>query len=133
MIPTIFLSAPSILLPPQERTLNYWLSKIDRLGFGIRRLRRRDYQPDVWGQLQRLITTSDGVLAFGFRQLNAHDGVWRPGTEDESWALPPGHPRGCRSRAASALGRVCQCWPLPIMASLKEYLTPPFGHHLFTA
>jgi hypothetical protein len=26
-----------------------------------------------------------GLLAFGFRQLNAHEGVWRPGTEVESW------------------------------------------------
>ena len=93
MIPTIFVSAPSILLAPQERILNNWLTKIYTLGFGMKRLKRRDYQSDVWGQLQRLITTSDGVLAFGFRQLSIQVGVWRPGTLQESsgpatWTSP---------------------------------------------
>ena len=94
MTPSIFLSAPSVLLPGQERTLRTWVGMVTALGFNARpRLQRSAYERDVWDQLQRLISESHGLIAFGFQQLSVHAGVWRQGTDDEcpgaaAWTSP---------------------------------------------
>ena len=93
MRPRIFLSAPAVLQPAQKSAVNIWLHMMDDLGFAVMRLERPDYRPDVWGQLQRLITTSDGVLALGFDQSSVCASARPPEADGEAlsasaWTSP---------------------------------------------
>ena len=51
--------------------------QMDTFGLG-----RDDYAPVPWEQLRRAVTTADGVVVLGFRQLHVALGEWRPGTSE---------------------------------------------------
>lgn len=89
----IFLGAPSILTPDQQRKLEQWVGWLESQSLQVSRLGRDGHGEDPWHTLTPLLSQVDGVVLLGFRQLDARNSVWRPGTEEEapssSWWTSP--------------------------------------------
>lgn len=59
----------------------------------MEQLRRESYRNNPWPDLLGFLSSCDGVLVLGFRQLTVHSASWRLGTDEESkvavaWTSP---------------------------------------------
>ena len=83
MTPKVFVCEPAVLSVAQRLVSNRWQERLVERGFNVERLRRIAYQPDPWSGLLRILSSADGVLVLGFRQLMVCSGTWRPDTDEE--------------------------------------------------
>lgn len=93
MRPRVFFCEPSGLSARQRLLSDQWHERLYGLGFEVRHLRRRDYQPDPLTHLDNQMSDSHGVLVLGFSQLVAKNATWRGGSSEEqqvgtSWTSP---------------------------------------------
>ena len=79
----VFLSRPSALSPGQRSAFRSWCSELARRGLELRTLPRHEYVSDPWALMRELFQGVDGVVIFGFRQVEVTDGFLCAGTDEE--------------------------------------------------
>jgi hypothetical protein len=80
----VFVSSPTQLSPPQEKSRRVVLEILDDLQLEPRALGRSDYPKDVpLKEVLAIAKHCHGGVILGFEQLRARAGVWKPGTKEE--------------------------------------------------
>jgi hypothetical protein len=90
---SVFLGVPAVITRQQQSQLERWLSWLEEQALEVVRLKRSAYEANPWPKLTHLLTPVDGVVLLGFRQLDVHEAIWRPHTEEEErpagwWTTP---------------------------------------------
>ena len=67
----VFLSRPTALSKRQRSTFCSWSLALEQRGLELRALSRNEYVPDPWASLRERLGAVEGVVIFGFRQLEA--------------------------------------------------------------
>lgn len=92
---TIFFSMPGIMTKEQELITKLYKELLEKRGYEVIYYGKDDYPK--YGQLntvRKRILSSSGIIAFGFKQINITNGIYRPGTRHEktienSWLSTP--------------------------------------------
>ena len=106
--PRVFVSCPAAVTDVQQTRGQRFLRELHDRQMDTFGLGRDDYAPVPWEQLRRAVTTADGVVVLGFRQLHVALGEWRP-RDREARRRPTGTRRpGLRSRRAWRSWRTCR-------------------------
>lgn len=81
---TIFFSMPGIMTKEQELITKSYKDLLEKRGYEVIYYGKDDYPK--YGQLnivRKRILSSSGIIAFGFKQINITNGIYRPGTRNE--------------------------------------------------
>lgn len=81
---TIFFSMPGIMKKQDELVTKSYKELLEKRGYEVIYYGKDDYPK--YGQLnsvRKRILASSGIIAFGFKQINILDGIYRPQTEHE--------------------------------------------------
>lgn len=81
---TIFFSMPGIMTKKEEMITKSYKELLEKLGFEVFYYGKDDYPQ--YGQLnsvRKRILSSCGIIAFGFKQINIINGLYRSGTDAE--------------------------------------------------
>jgi hypothetical protein len=81
----VFLSKPGLLDDEQRQFIDSIISMLDKQNFVSEVLERSEYpKSGTLAEVRRLIGGCNGIIIFGFHQLNVQNGTWRPGTVEET-------------------------------------------------
>ena len=81
---TIFFSMPGVMAKREEMITQSYKELLEKLGFEVIYYGKDDYPQ--YGQLnsvRKRILSSCGIIAFGFKQINIINGLYRSGTDAE--------------------------------------------------
>lgn len=92
---TVFFSMPGVMTKEQELIIKSYSELLQKRGYEVIYYGKDDYPK--YGQLnivRKRILSSSGIIAFGFKQINIINGIYRPATECEktienSWLSTP--------------------------------------------